>query len=333
MQIVISHMSALDFWRKIYPVTRAPSGTASAVDFRELALTDEEVWSTAPTWVTPQFLEPEGGTLHILVFAQNQKRRRTTYRTHLWSAPLPPGSLYDFGSGAYVCSPEFVFLQMASQLETAQLVALACELCGLYSLDESAERGLRKRQVPLVSLNELVSYIECARRLKIRSASHALGALRLAVERCASPMETASAMLLTLPVRMGGYAIPQPAMNLEIPLTSAARRLCPTERCYGDMCWPGAHLDLEYLGDHDHSGKQAMEQDRGRTDALIAMGFTVIEATSAQVRDWRAFEEIAVTIAGRLSRRIRTESRGNLEARAELRRLVFDWNRASGRVR
>ena len=332
MKLFITGISALDFYRKTYPAYRAPglssygSITKHTIDF---AHRDDDIWSLAPSWVTPDFLAPENGRLHVLV---NSAAKRTTSKTvasHVWSNHLPAGSCFDCNGDVLVASPGFIFLQLANTLDLLQLIALGDELCGFYSFDEASERGVRKRVVPLTNKEELRCYLESA--AGIRGQKAALSALDYVVEQSASPMETLDEMLLCLPPRYGGYGLPLPSMNHPIPLSEKAQALIGVPRCHGDICWPDVPLDVEHNGGFDHSSPHAQSNDRARVNAIAESGYEVIELTDGQISNLAAFEVIALRIAAKVGKRIRPQQLGATKQRLHLRKTIYAWNRAYGR--
>ena len=331
MELVVSHMSALDFWRLVYRLDKRlglPQRMPRLAG--ALAVNEQDVWSIAPKWVTPKFLEPEGGVLHVLASSENDRRISRTHVAHQWEGRIPDGGLYGFGDGTYVCSPGFAFLQLASALKEVELIALACELSGCYLFDRYQERGFRTRREPLVTLEGIEQFLLGAKGAY--GQQKAMRALRHAVPNAASPREALVALLLTLPRRMGGYGLPVPHMNHAIDLSPAARRLCGKGFLRVDLCYPDCRLAIEYLGARDHEGVRAMRSDRSRTNALVEMGYSVIEITSNQLHDIMAFDVIAMQIAGRLGYYIRKEHRGALDRRIDLRRALFHWHDFSGHL-
>lgn len=328
MDLVLSHATSARFWRVKYPPWKTLGDAPAVCRFNDLAVTDEDVWALAPEWVTGEFLSHDAGVLHTLTFKKAAKRNNATHNAHVWSGSVPPGSFYDLRNGVYVCSPGFLFLQMADRLSAIQLVSFACELCGTYSFNPQARRGFVTRKHPLTSVAQLEEYVQGA--VGARGRRRAQEALRFALDKSASPMETACALLLTLPHRLGGFSLPKPRMNADIPLHGTARLVSGAEYCKGDLCWSDAQLDVEYLGGYDHSGTKAMKADRERVNALAEMDFEIIELTSQQVYNDKAFEVIARRIARKLGKRIRAENLGLTEPRKALRKALFNWNCSFG---
>ena len=333
-------MSALDFWRKTYPLNKAPNVRDCKMPQGQAITAEEEVWSFVPPIITAELLRPENGVLHILAQNTRDRRETNTHRCHLWQGDFPVGSFYQLSNEAYVASPPFVFLQMAQQLTLTQLIALGDELCGFYSFDESARFGIRQREVPLVTIEDLEEFIAQARAATSKQSRGTYGickaerALEYIVERSASPRETALALFLALPYRLGGYGFPKPEMNVEIPLTpeatAIAGRGCKTLRA--DLLMR-AHFILEYNGNKPHSGEAAGLSDRARINALELMGYEVMELTHEQLDKQGSFEIIVKHLAKKLGKRLDPHKLGPLPKRMNLRNEVFSWNSASGRVR
>ena len=332
MKAVIAGISALDFYRKVYPADRAPDppGLLHNIDF-SYAYRDDDVWSLLPSWVTPDFTALENGRVHLLTNSASLRASSKSITSHVWTSPLPEGSCYPYSDSVLIASPCFAFLQMAQELDSLELIALGDELCGLYSFDEKSERGMRQRKIPLVTSDQLRQFVES--NPTIYGQKKALAALEYVVDRSASPMETSDEMLLCLPPRLGGYSEEIPKMNHPIPLSGRAAFLVDTNPCYGDMCWPRVKLDVEHYGDFDHSSKQARLNDRARINAIKEMGYEVIELTGDQVANLKAFETLALTIAKKTGKRIRAQHLGPTEQRIHLRKTLFAWNRAFGRHR
>lgn len=338
MKLVITDISALDFYRLRYPPNRAPGQVArvtgeDAADLPEAeqcAYLESEVWSLAPEWVTQDFLASESGALHVLTRSASCRSRAKTVRTHTFTGDLPPGALFPCGEGVLVPSPEFVFVTMAPKLAFAELVALGYELCGLYSFDNSTDRGLRSRDVPLTTREKLRRFIAA---LKGHPGSRrAALAIDHVLERSASPMETAVTMQLCLPCARGGYGLPAPRMNHPLALNARARSIAGKGTCILDICWPDRKLLVEYNGGFDHTQRDAQFADRARINAIAEMGYDTVELTMGQVSSPEAFEAIALRLGKHLGKRIPTRARGRTPQRMQLRDELFAWNRMSGRA-
>ena len=315
------------FWRLVYPLDRKPCWPAPVEGVGECACRAAEVRELLPSWVDA-CLEQSGALLDVLSFDSSRRRATASTVARVWGTEVPEGSFFEFGNGVVVPSPCFTFLLMAKQLSLPELVAYGDELCGLYAFDKKSPRGMRQREVPLVSLSELGRYLNGANGSPgLRLARKALP---LIVEGSASPMETVDVMLLCLPVRHGGYGLPVADMNLEVPLGRLAASIANKQTCRGDLCWLDEHLIVEHQGLYDHDNSNAYSSDRARIDALKAEGYNVLELTSSIVHDLNAFEGIALFVARVFGKRVRSSCRGRLPQRIELRKSLFAWNERSG---
>lgn len=330
MDLALDITTSAEFWRRIYPSNRAPKPSAYAMP-GECVRNAHDVEALAPSWATKDFLEPIGGKLHVLAFEKGARRHSSVHNVHLWSGPVPEGSFYRLDENVLVASPAFMLLVAATSLSEVQLIAFCCELCGFYGFDESAKRGFRKRETPLVTKEHLLGYLSCVRGCK--GSLKAISAAQHAIENSASPMETFDALAMCLPYRLGGYCLDKPSMNHEVALNSRASRIARRSRCFADMCYPEVPLDIEHHGRFDHADCEDALSDRARVNGLKEMGYEVIELTSEQVNDLLSFEYIIQRIAKLTRKRLDKHKLGPTPARLALRRGVMEWNRSGGRLR
>lgn len=330
MNLVLDIASSAVFWRLVYPADRTPQTAGCAIP-GQCARTWKDIAALTPKWATSDFLAHTNGRIHVLTIGGSTRWQSERHSVHVWNGPIPSGSFYDLGGNVFVESPPFMFLAAARILNLAKLIAFGCELCGLYSFDNTQKRGFRKRKKPLTSVSCIRQYLDGAKGCHGRNK--ALTALAHVVGNSASPMETFDAMCLYLPYRLGGYCLEHPHMNYEVRLNDRASRIALRDTCYLDMGYPEEHLDVEHHGKLDHSNPEDQASDRARVNALKEMGFEVIELTNDQVGDVIAFEYIVQRIAKLLGKRIRKEYLGATKPRLTLRRELREWNRSSGRLR
>ena len=95
---------------------------------------------------------------------------------------------------------------------------------------ESAESGFDRRP-PLTTVARLERFLEQPTLKGARGRAVARRALRHVAEGSRSPMETAMAMLLCLPPRMGGYGFPLPRLNKAVAMQRYLRSI-PAKRRY-----------------------------------------------------------------------------------------------------
>lgn len=207
--------------------------------------------------------------VHVLVPHRDMRMAANDVRWHVWSGSLPKS-----GAGfrrdaqdVFLASPELALLHYASHADLADAIALAFELCGTYRL--GGLLGFEKAD-PLTSakrLNWFASGVQGARGAKRlrRIADRAL-------DGSASPMETALAMLLSLPGTLGGYGLPSPRLNARIDVSSK-NGLNQSKRYYvADLYWPEARFAVEYDSDRWHVGPERIGQDAARRNALLFQG-------------------------------------------------------------
>ena len=322
LKTFLSHDTALAYWREHFPLDSelGPGVQVSSVESCSSRAADV-------TGSIPEELIIPGHPADVLIFNESERRRSSAVTCHLWGTGFPPNAFYRT-RGVYVSSPEFVFLQMASKLTIAQLVALGCELCGMYvllpknvshpgSLDE-----MPKRLYPLTTVERIGEFLEGAGRAK--GKANAKRAIKYVIDDSRSPMETMAYMLLCLPVMLGGYGLPKPQMNLSIPLDDEARVIAQRRHCEGDLCWLEPRLDIEYNGEV-HVGAEQMKSDAGRVLGIEHMGWHVITITSSQVFNSDRFEVVAVEVAKRLHKRLRNQDLGATLRRNALRYDLEKW--------
>ena len=120
-------------------------------------------------------------------------------------------------------------------------------------------------------------------------------------------METALALILTLPVRYGGYSIPQPVMNMLVPVKAGQGRGADKHYYRCDLAWPDRGVAVEY------------DSDAKRRNSLSYLGYRVITVGRQQMKSEAALNMVAVQIAKQLGVRLRPRSQNWAESRKRLR--------------
>ena len=313
MAIVLSHISALEYWLSVRVGSRSFAKVSHAKALLAKPLAGDLGTSLGPWWLpTP---------LHVLVARDSQRRGAAGYAYHVWVASLPKGSLLDTRNGFYVCSPELCFLQMASTLSLVELIQLGFELCGTYDLDS----GEVKKCAPLTTVAKLAALIE--QIPNVNGRKKAVRALGFIGENSASPKETELAMLQCLPQRLGGRGFEMPLLNYRIDVNAFARKLTKKSYFVADMCWPAYRLIVEYDSDRYHEGARRKASDSARRNALEAMGYTVVTVTLDTVTSKDSVAEVAQALARHMGRRLRYSEPGFGIACAKLRTELFSGRR------
>ena len=263
--------------------------------------------------------------LEVLVHSSSDRCRSKAVTARVWKGPIAPTAFRQVDRDIYVSSPEFVFLQLATRLDLPELVALGMELCGTYrrnvevaSLDPNVAGHITEyHQPPLSTPKRLRGFLNAMGSAP--GSARALKALDYVRPNSASPMETALYLLLCLPRRLGGYALPKPELNPPIVLSKAGRRHTVRGSAKPDLFWRDAKLDLEFNSGEFHDERNRAS-DSMRRKALERMHVEVIELTTEELFDTRLFHATVLRIALRLKKQLRPEGEGAfIEKRATLR--------------
>ena len=335
MNVYLQGLSALAYYRNggtATDVERCSSAVRSMAEATSSlsAIVDTGIWRLGIG--EPSVEHP----FEVLIRSKSQRARSKAVQARIWSTPLVTTAFRSARKNIYVSSPEFVFLQMATRLALPELVALGMELCGTYR---------RKVRVPHIDSDEVsftTDYHQTAltnpKRLRgfldsMRPApgcEKALKALKYVLPNSASPMETAIYLLLCLPRRLGGYALPQPILNPPIAISKSGQKYTLRKSAKPDLFWKEIRLDLEYNSEEFHEENQRAI-DSMRRKALEHMRVEVIELTYDELLSVELFHATALRIARRFKKRIRSEYEGGFsEKRLELRIMLALDGKAKG---
>ena len=287
----------------------APYAFQSSRDFRHALERDTKaVVKLLMSGATPA-LDPsirdrffsDGAPVHATVAHARLRRAGGGIETSVRKGPFHPRSFMRIDDGLYVSTPEMAFCEMASALSLEQLIALGFELCGTYRR-ASTFGSVRYDAIPLTSPAALASFIEKSPQFK--GVKKARRALPFILAGSASPRESELAMLLCLPYSLGGYGLPRPTMNAEMPLPKNVGATGRSSlRC--DLYWPAARLDVEYDSAEFHSAERLLANDSMRRIALESMDVTSVNLTAEHLRRASLFDEAAQGIARILGKRVR----------------------------
>ena len=223
-------------------------------------------------------------------------------------------------------TPEFCFLQMASQLTQTQLILLGFELCGTYVI--GAGDAAAQREGSLTTVERLRAFIETAPHAPGRAKARR--AVRYVINGSASIMESILVLLLCLPNRMGGYGLPAPLLNYCIPIPPSFKKIADRKYCRGDLCWPDAKLCLEYDSELYHANETRRQSDARRRNTLITMGIMVVTVTVDQMRSTESLNRLANQIAKKVGKRLRLHDPAFTRAHLVLHRELWDALSACG---
>ena len=294
----------------------------------------------------------------LLIPSSLMRTRGKRARTHGWEPPLPPESMRRVAQNVLVSSPEFVILQlshrhirhyplvdaMADQQMDEQatldgfgidaeapfedlvewerirhlvhVAQTAMEFAGTYRLPVLGEKATYQ-QPQLMTVESALAFLDCANERN--DTPRARRALALAANGSASPVETSLYLMLTLPVEMGGFGLPRPELNVPVDVRLGDENLSP------DLLWRDARLVVEYNSSEFHAGQGADKTDHDimRANALVAAGFSVLEATPGIVGQLSRTTVLAQQVASLLGIALRTPSDEQRRFREKLHRELF----------
>lgn len=178
--------------------------------------------------------------VHLLVPDGVSTHGRPGVARHRRRAALPRGSLIRVAPNVLVTGPELTLCQLAvrGDYDLVDVAKLAFELCGTYLLDQDPNswQGFVNNEVSATTVSRIGA---AARSLKgSKGVARINSMLPYVLDSSHSPMETALAMLLVLPQRLGGIGLRGARMNYAI---SGTNRLM-------DLAFPGDRVGLEYKG-------------------------------------------------------------------------------------
>lgn len=137
-------------------------------------------------------------------------------------------------------------------------------------------------------------------------------------DNSASPMESKLALILSLPMRLGGFGLPLPKLNNLIvdPETS--------KRFYCDLYWEGkVRVDLEYDSALFHSTPSKLNKDALRRTNLAKLGIVVLNCNYPTVSNPASLRKTAHTIKKLLGIRNRKPPQGYYEKQQTLHQSLF----------
>lgn len=258
--------------------------------------------------------------MHLLVADRSVHSRRPGIRTHQCTIDLPEGSLLEVAADCYVCSPALTLIQLAAGAERTDVLKIAYEFLGLYTLH--TERGNEAVWAsPALTVSSLARYLQQLSRIKGLEAVRSL--LPHLAERSRSPIETATTLLLCSPGAHGGFGLEMPRLNHKIELDSKTAKTYGRKAIECDLYFKDARVDVE-CNSRYHNNERQRRLDDERTAALASMGILVLPASISQLNDPDKLENIAQTIAARSGARYRPRAKKRLLRQTALQAAVLE---------
>ncbi|MCI8468222.1 MAG: hypothetical protein HFJ75_01755 [Eggerthellaceae bacterium] len=317
MAVYLTHQSSLAFWRRWRAQGRRPPAGARARPSHADRASALEILDGARL-VIP-------GDDHVHVSMPGPVRGRSDRITfHRWPSVPSRGSFVAPAPGVYVAAPELAFVEAASFLDLEHLILLGYELCGRYALHEDSPSGFCACDAATTTaqLNRYLGRVD-----GMRGTARARRAASYVLDNAESPRESAMAVLLTLPYRLGGCALRRPVLNQSLALSPHQRQRMGRAAFRCDALWPEASLALEYESDRFHSGEEAFVRDSKRRNDLRSLGIDVVTMTNDEIRSRQSTNRIADSLARKIGQRRGAVPAGYIARQERLRRMVLGAER------
>lgn len=326
MDIVISHISALEYWRLVgQGGVRVPQKPSRAA----LPRTSSRV--TVANGSESRILSRP---VHCLCATKQKNPIESAVVLHHQRATLPSGAVRVISPCVGIVSPEVALMQVAMSVSFAELVGLMCEFCGSFSIADDAPHGMFPR-APLTSVRRIRWFADNVRgaagaELFRTAASHVL-------DRSRSPAETAAALLLSLPRARGGYGLRGARLNQVVQLAPRAKRTAGIGRLEPDIIWPEKRVCVEYDSYDFHREEGRIANDARRKNALVHSDLRVITLTKLQLGSRMEMDKVAKQVSAGVGKRWRAPDyqkqialRNDLLSAASVIRLSRELSRRMG---
>lgn len=288
MGIFLGHTSAAQAWRY------AASAFAAEPRASRVCRLGSAPPSPGDVRRARSLLPAEDGPLQVLVPEARCRRRLPEARLRVWGGAIPPGSFRSMADDVLVSSPEFCFLQMASDIPLIPLIWLGCELCASYAVNPCDPADIPERRPP-TSAARIARFLD--RMPGAPGIARARRAARYVFDGAASPMEIAAAMTLCLPCSLGGFGLPHPQLNRRIDIGAQGVSVTGSRFFRCDLYWPEKKVALEYDSSDHHLRSDEVAADSARRNALAFLGITVVTMTTRHLYSPREVERIARVLA------------------------------------
>lgn len=259
-----------------------------------------------------------GRPVTLLVPQQSLRRENADIACRAASGAFPAQSFFQLRDGLYMATPECVFLRAAASGQPlGHLVELATNLCGRYYLRVvDGKDEITRRSGFLTTLDRLAQYLDEAAGL--RGCRQAKRALKFAACNSGSPEETRLWVILTLPVRYGGFGLPFTHMNYNVKLGRLSG-LLEQSKYELDIIAYGTGFSVEYDGEESHLDAS---KDKRRRNDLKVLDWDVYPVDKFTLYNASRTEQMGRQIAKLLGKRLRLD--------AEWRGRYIDLRRSLG---
>lgn len=207
---------------------------------------------------------------HLLTKNKNYNRHLKNIKFHYSNLTYLRNSFLKYNDNIYIPAPPLLFYQLATIMPFEQLLQTGLEMCGTYSISESAVNGYVYNIPPLTTALKIKTYITNLnkRHKNLPCIRKALQASSLLIDNCASPQESNLYIKLCAPRNMGGYEISNLKANCQIKLSEQAREILKHPTIKPDLCNKKTKIAIEYDSNEFHDNTGQNTKDKLRADAL-----------------------------------------------------------------
>lgn len=295
MDICVSDITELECLRAL-----AAPGTAGSIQSKETQLSIPAGNTYGPTAI--KRIRSCGATsprLHIVLPKDAKRPHIKNIVFHRYIDPKGVEQFIDFGAGVAGLSIEHFYVSICSRLTFIQRLQLGFELCGWYAIvpnpeyEDEVQQGktafktVAAPRSPLTTVEKLTNFAQA--NCHIRGAGIALKALQYVADNARSPEEAKMAIVMRLPYRLGGYNRGPLHMDYLVDGANGLRRC--------DVYLEIGKVDVEYGSTLHHASAKAMQEDSRRTNELEALGVSVVNITSKELRDPKLFHIAMMRLA------------------------------------
>ncbi|WP_294439018.1 hypothetical protein [uncultured Slackia sp.] len=173
--------------------------------------------------------------------------------------------------------------------------------------------GFYNRENRLTSCKRIASFADSV------PGAHGLGKLRTVLkyvlDNSASPMETALALMVTGPARIGGMGFKGATLNHRVNTIHGERRI--------DLLWAEQKFGLEYQGFDSHEGWTNRVKDDRRRNAIAAEGIDIASVYYQDLASPFHFDALISNIARIMGKRVRITTKDHRYKQMLLRKAVL----------
>ena len=226
-------------------------------------------------------------TIDISVVFAFERIRTSGVACHVLGQNLPYGHIDELTSGIFIADEAFTFVFAAEWMDRIEYLEYGYEVCGDYRMGLNPGDPYTE-QPATTSKDEIVELLD--QHPGKPGATRARLALRHIFDQSASPMESASAIALSLPTSEGGVGIRGIELNkpLEIPQHLWHCTKARTLKIDALITYKRRELGIEYKGGfHDQAERKGADAEREAV--LTQMGYRIVTLTSTQFASQLAF--------------------------------------------